>query len=172
MASIQGLQQVKGLPAADFAQDDPVGPEAQCGVSKVPDGNRRPAWLLAPGFQSDQVTFLDLNLGRVFDDHDALFGRMKAGQGVQEGCFPGAGSTRNQDALMKPQRRSAEAVTIPAVRVPRRTRSSGAIELALEFPDGKRRAGDRAGRAIAATREPSGSRASRIAAVFADIIAQ
>ena len=72
MAGVERLEQVESLARADFSQEDSIRPQAQRGFQEIPyrDGGHRR--LLSARFQAHQVLGLKLNLGGVFNHHDAL----------------------------------------------------------------------------------------------------
>lgn len=72
VTSIQQLQQVKGLAAPDFAQNDPVGPVSQGSSQEVSDGYRGHSVLLTARLEANDVVFLHLNFSGVFDQNHAF----------------------------------------------------------------------------------------------------
>jgi hypothetical protein len=72
MARVERLKEVKGLPAADFTDDDPVRAEPECGLEQFPNGDAGKAGLFAASLQPDDVVFFDLNFRSVLDDDDAF----------------------------------------------------------------------------------------------------
>ena len=72
MPRIEQLQKVEGLPASNLAQDDAVGTVPKGGFQEVANCDGGQAILLAPRLKPDEVTFVDLDLGGVFDDDDPL----------------------------------------------------------------------------------------------------
>src|SRR5262249_48595840 len=77
------LDQVQRLAAADLADDDAVGPHAQRVHEQVADGDLAVA--VGPrrlGLEVDGVRLVELELGRVLDDDDALVVGDGGGQGV------------------------------------------------------------------------------------------
>ena len=67
------LDEIERLAAAALADDDAIGPHTQRRAQKIADGHG--AATLGVGrarLQVDRVRLLQLHLGRVFDDDDAL----------------------------------------------------------------------------------------------------
>ncbi len=83
MPRIEQLQKVEGLPAANLAQNDPVRTVAKSRFQEVSDSDGGQAILLPPGLEPDEVAFVDLDLGRVFDDDYPLIVGNEPRQDVQ-----------------------------------------------------------------------------------------
>ena len=95
---VHGLQHVERFLAADFADDDAVGPHTQAVDQQLALPHRAVAFEVGgPGFQTRHVRLLQLQFGRVFDGDDALLARDEAGERVEQGGFAGAGSARDDD---------------------------------------------------------------------------
>ncbi len=88
----------RASPAAAFADDDPVGPHAQCIPHQVADGVL--AGALDVGrlrLQRDDVVLVQLQLLRVLDGDDPLLVRDEAGQDVEHRRLAGARAAADQD---------------------------------------------------------------------------
>ena len=161
MAGVERLQQVKGLAAAHLAQENPIRPHPQRRLEQVANRDGRHARLLAPGFQAHEVALVDLKLGGVLDNDDALLGRNKGGQRIQQGRLAGAGATRDQEVLSvsTARRRTCQQLRRERAddgRAPRRCSACSGICGSPEPCPSTAHGGK-----TAATREPSGSRESR-----------
>jgi hypothetical protein len=55
MAGVPGLEQIESFAAADFAQDDAIGPVTESRPEQVPDSHGRYAGLFAAGLKANQV---------------------------------------------------------------------------------------------------------------------
>src|SRR5258707_13677118 len=75
VTGVQELQEVEGLSAADFAQNQSVRAMAEGRLQEIANSHCRKAVLFAAGFKADEVCLRQLKLGRVFDDQHALIGR-------------------------------------------------------------------------------------------------
>jgi len=72
VASVEELEKVESLAAANFTKDDPVGAVAESGFEEIANGYCGKAGLSLAGLESNQVVFPDLDFGGVFDNQDAF----------------------------------------------------------------------------------------------------
>ena len=88
-----------GLPSVLARASQPC----RTGRRKVRDSHRRHGLLLpkrrlrTAGLEPDQVGLVDEDLRRLFDEHNPVLDRNHLGDGVEQGCLPGAGAPGNQD---------------------------------------------------------------------------
>ena len=75
MAGVPGFQHFERCAIAHFADDDAVGPKAQCHLHEIAHGDRR---LGALGQQLHRVGAGALQFGGVFEDDDARLRRTQA----------------------------------------------------------------------------------------------
>ena len=100
MAGIHGLQHVKRLAAAAFADDDAIGAHAQRVDHQLADRNRASALdARRLGLERDHVLLLELQLGRILDGDNALGFRNEAGENVEQRGLAGAGAAGDTDIL-------------------------------------------------------------------------
>ena len=83
VSGVQELKQVKGFTAANFAQDNSIGPVPQSRFQKFADGYGRQTILFAAGFKSQDVLFLNLYFCCVLDQDNALVVRDEFGQHIR-----------------------------------------------------------------------------------------
>ena len=98
MACVEGIEQRSCLDSADFAEDDPVRSPAESGLQKVVErdvGLER----IGLAFDCQNVRLLDLKLGGVLDDDDAILFGNKVGKYPQERGFSGPGSATDKQRL-------------------------------------------------------------------------
>ena len=101
MPGIEKLKQVEGLAAPNLSEQKAVGPVTERRFEQVTDGHGRDPVLLAARFEAYLVLVGELNLRRVFDEHQALFGRDEAPEATGEGRFSGPGSTADEYVLAR-----------------------------------------------------------------------
>jgi hypothetical protein len=84
MSGVQGLQQVECLGAADFADQNAIGPMTKRGAEQVGDGNWRQGRLLSQRrlstsrLEPKHVWFIQVDLGGLFDnDNPIAFGNVR-----------------------------------------------------------------------------------------------
>ena len=106
MAGVQRLQQVERFRAAHFADQNPVGPVPQRGAEQVGDRDRRQRRFLAerglraPRLEPHEVRLVDQDLGRLLDEDDAVVGRNRRRQRIEQRGLAGAGAAGDQDVLL------------------------------------------------------------------------
>ena len=84
VAGVHGLEEVEGLRAADFADDDAFGTHPQAVLDQVAHGDLALALKVrGAGLQTDHVRLLELQLGGVLARDDALGRVDEGGQGVE-----------------------------------------------------------------------------------------
>ena len=66
-------------------------------LEKISDGDGRQSVLLASRLKANKVTFVDLDLGGVFDNDDSLIVRNITGQDIQQRGFTGSGAARDKN---------------------------------------------------------------------------
>jgi len=66
---------------------------------QIPNRDSRQAVLLAPGFEAHQIALVDVNLGRILDQDDAILVVDEECQGVQHGRLAGSGAAADQDVF-------------------------------------------------------------------------
>ena len=71
MAGVERIEQRSRLNSADFAEDDPVGTEAESGLQEVVEGDAGLEGIRL-GFDRNNVRFLNMKLGGILDDDDPL----------------------------------------------------------------------------------------------------
>ena len=78
MSGVKRLQQVERFRTSNFADENAIRPMPQRRPQKIGNRYRRQwcllaEWLLGPSrFKSHEVWLVDLNLRRLFDQHDAI----------------------------------------------------------------------------------------------------
>ena len=110
MSGVQRLQQVECLGAADFADQNAIGPMTKGGSEKICNRHRRQGRLLpqrrlrTSRFEPKHVRFVQMDLGGFFNDDDAIaFGNVRR-ERVQQRRFSGAGPAGDQDVLLRRHR--------------------------------------------------------------------
>src|ERR1700689_4717092 len=90
MAGVEGIEQGARLDSAHFAENDPVRSPQKGGFQKIIE---RDAGLERVGlaFGRHNVRLLDVKLGGIFDDHDAIVIRNEVSQYPQKRGLPGPG---------------------------------------------------------------------------------
>ena len=94
MAGVQRLQQVERLGAAHLADQDAIGPMTERGAEQVGDRDRRQRRLLserrlsAPRFEAQHVRLVEVDLGGLLDDDDAIASGMWAASALSSVVFP------------------------------------------------------------------------------------
>src|SRR6202163_4588403 len=98
MAGVEGIEQGSCLDSTHFAENDPVWSPAQSGLQKVIE---RDVGLERVGlaFGRHNVRLLDMKLGGVLNDHDAIVVRDEVCQYPQECGLAGSRSTTNEQGL-------------------------------------------------------------------------
>jgi len=98
MAGIPGLQHVECLGAADFADNDPVGTQAQGRADKVCERHRS---RLGP--QLHRIARRRNKFARVFEDDQPVAGQGDFGkEGIGECCLAGACAADHENVLAVP----------------------------------------------------------------------
>ena len=93
VARVHGLQHVERFAAADFAEDDAVGPHAKGVAHQVALRDFAGAFdVWRPRFELDDVLPLQQQFGRVFDRHQPLVGRDEVREGIEQRRFAAAGA--------------------------------------------------------------------------------
>lgn len=111
VSGVQRLKEVEGLAAADFADDDAVGAEAQGGVDEVADRHLALSVLVGLArLERHDVALLQLELAGVLDHENALPFRDEGAQRVQDGRLAGARSAGDDDVLVHQHHGAEEAV--------------------------------------------------------------
>src|SRR5438270_10631627 len=106
MPCVERLEQVEGFGATDLADQDPVRAMPERRAQQIGDRDGRQRRLLAERrlrasrLESDEVRLLDHDLGRLFDQYDAIVVRDRGGQRVQQRRLSRASATGNQDVAM------------------------------------------------------------------------
>src|ERR1017187_2540259 len=98
MAGVEGIEQSSCLDSTHFAENDPVWSPAQSGLQKVIErdvGLER----IGLAFGRHNVRLLDVKLGGVLNDHDAIVVRNEVSQYPQKGGLAGAGSATDEQGL-------------------------------------------------------------------------
>src|ERR1022692_108821 len=98
MARIEGIKQRPRLNSTHFTQDDPVWSPTEGGFQKVVErdvGLKR----MGLAFDRQNVRLLNVKLGSIFDDDDAILFWNEVSQYPQECGLPGSGSTTDQQGL-------------------------------------------------------------------------
>ncbi len=102
VAGVQSLQEVERLAAADFADDQAVGAQAQRRMEQIADRHFALVVLVRPaGLKANRVFLLDLQLAGVFDHQDALVLGDEGAEHVQHRGFPRGGGAGNDDVLVE-----------------------------------------------------------------------
>src|SRR5882672_4705973 len=98
MARVERIEQRPGLHSTHFAQNDPVWSPAESGLQKVV---KRDVGFECVGlaFNRQNVRLLDVKLGDIFDDDDAILFRNEVSQYSQECGLAGPGSTTDKQRL-------------------------------------------------------------------------
>lgn len=100
VAGVEGLQQIESFLAPYLPQDGALGPVPQAGLEQVADCNGRDLRsLLAAGLEADKVRLADVDFGSVLDDQQAVIVGNEIGQDVEQGGFPCAGASADEDVL-------------------------------------------------------------------------
>ena len=69
-------------------------------IAAFTDSHSRQIGLLTPGLEPHQVYLVELQLGRVLDEHDAIIRRQERRERVQQRRLPGTGPAADQDVLV------------------------------------------------------------------------
>ena len=107
MAGVERLQQVERLGAAHLADEDAIGSVSKRRAQQVGDGDRRQRRFLserhlrATRLEPQQVRLVEMNLGRLLDDDDAVAVRNVRRQRIEQRRLAGAGPARDQDVLLR-----------------------------------------------------------------------
>src|ERR1700732_704020 len=98
MAGVEGIEQGSCLHSTHFAENDPVWSPAQSGLQKVIEGD---VGLECVGlaFGRHNVRLLDVKLGGVLNDHDAIVVRNEVCQYPQKRGLAGPRSTTDEQSL-------------------------------------------------------------------------
>src|ERR1700676_632869 len=98
MAGVEGIEQRARFDSTHFAENDPIRPPAQSGLQKVIE---RDVGLERVGlaFGRHNVRLLDVKLGGVLNDHDAIVVRNEVSQYPQERGLAGPRSTTDEQRL-------------------------------------------------------------------------
>src|SRR5712692_10338978 len=98
MAGVEGIEQGARLDSAHFAENDPVRSPAKGGFQKIIE---RDAGLERVGlaFGRHNVRLLDVKLGGIFDDHDAIVIRNEVSQYPQKRGLAGPRPTTDEQGL-------------------------------------------------------------------------
>src|SRR5260370_39355302 len=98
MAGVEGIEQGSCLDSTPFAENDPVWSPAQSGLQKVIE---RDVGLERVGlaFGRHNVRLLDVKLGGVLDDHDAIVVRNEVSQYPQKRGLAGPRPTTDEQGL-------------------------------------------------------------------------
>ena len=95
MAGVPGFEHVEGFGAADFADDDTIGPQAQGGAHQIGEAGNA-------GFcaERDNVAGGTAQLAGIFEDDDALVAGGDLGeQGIDERGFARRSTADDDDVL-------------------------------------------------------------------------
>src|SRR6266852_5405844 len=98
MAGVEGIEQRARLDSTHFAENDPIRSPAQSGLQKVIErdvGLER----VSLAFGRHNVRLLDVKLGGVLDDHDAIVVRNEVGQYPQKRGFAGPRPAADEQGL-------------------------------------------------------------------------
>src|SRR5437868_3683874 len=98
MARVERIEQGPGFDSTHLAQDDPVRSPAESGLQKVVErdvGFER----VGLAFDRQNVRLLDVKLGGVLDDDDAILFRNEVSQYPQECGLAGPSSTADKQRL-------------------------------------------------------------------------
>ena len=88
MTGVHGLEHVKALAAANFAQDDAVRTHTKRVLNKIALGDLSAAFnAFGTGFQTHNVFLIELQFGRILNRHHALLLPDLEGQGIEQRCF-------------------------------------------------------------------------------------
>src|SRR6266852_747597 len=99
MTRVEELQEIEGLTAANFAEDDPVWAMAERCFQEVTDAHSRQSVLWLPGFKADKIVLVHMNFGGVFDEENSFVGGNEFPKDIKERCFPRSCATRNLNVL-------------------------------------------------------------------------
>ncbi|MDE2751329.1 MAG: hypothetical protein OXI83_02020 [Gemmatimonadota bacterium] len=94
VAGVEGLQEVRGLGAADLADHDVVRAVPERVLHQVADGGG--GFPQFAGLEADGVRLVDAEFQRVFDGDDALGRRQERDEGVQHRRLARPGAARHQ----------------------------------------------------------------------------
>jgi len=72
----------KGLAAAYFAEDDPVGPVSKGRLEEIPDRDGRQPVLRLPSFEPDKVVLAHVNFRGVLDEENTFIGGDEFSEGI------------------------------------------------------------------------------------------
>ena len=101
VARVHRLEHVERLGAADLADDDPVGPHAECVADELADADLALSFdVRRTRLERDDVPLQQPQLGRVLDGDDPLGRRNEGGDGVQQRRLAGAGAARDEDVQL------------------------------------------------------------------------
>src|ERR1700682_52309 len=106
MAGVKCLQKIEGFAAAHFAQNNAIWPVTHCGPEEITNSDRALVGPFSSCLKLHQVLKRDLNLRRVFDQHDPFFRINERGQCIEHRGFSACGTARNEYVLALPDRLS------------------------------------------------------------------
>src|ERR1700719_4685413 len=98
MACVERIEQRSSLDSADFAQDDPVRSPAKSGLQKVVERDVG-FESICLAFDSQNVRLLDVKLGRIFNDDNAILFGNKISKDPKQRGFSGSGSPTDKQGL-------------------------------------------------------------------------
>src|ERR1700674_1181792 len=98
MAGVEGIEQRSRLDSTDFAENDPIRSPTEGGLQKIIEGD---VGLERVGltFGRYNVRLLDVKLGGVLNDHDAIVVRNEVCQYTQECGLAGPRPTADEQSL-------------------------------------------------------------------------
>ena len=127
-------QPADGLRAANLAHDDPVGSQPQRGFDQVRRRHRRFAEPATDRDQPNRILVMKLNFGGVLDQNEP-FGRWSfLEQCIEEGRFPGAGPSRDDERLARSHGRGEEFACLAGIEQ-RRQRGVGRFTSKRRLPN-------------------------------------
>ena len=106
VTGVEGLQEVEGLGAAYLADDDAIGPVPEGCAEQIGDGDsgqRRfvsQRHLSSSRFESEEIRFVEMDLGGLLDHDDPIAIRDPSRQGVQQRRLSRSGAAGNQDVAL------------------------------------------------------------------------
>ena len=102
MPGVERLQEIGGLAAPDFADDNVVGPVPERAPDEVAD--RHGFTVDPPRLEADTVFPVDAEFQRVLDGNNAVVGGEQLDQGIEQRGLTRARAARHQDVPPSEQR--------------------------------------------------------------------
>ena len=87
VAGVKKLKQIERFAAANFAQNDAVGPMPKGGFQKIADGDGWQAVLRLPRLEADKVRLGQMDLGGVLDEQNPFILRDEFSENIEQSSF-------------------------------------------------------------------------------------